>query len=77
VYRTDILEDDLTVAGLSRSHSTSRPRAPTPTGSWRLIDVYPDQYPGENGSTENALGAYQQIVRGDVIRGKSARASKR
>ena len=70
VYRTDILEDDLTVAGpveVSLHVSTTGTDA-----DWvvKLIDVYPDQYPDENGSTENALGAYQQMVRGDVIRGK-------
>ena len=36
----------------------------------KLIDVYPDRYPDETGDTNNTLGGYQQLVRGEIIRGK-------
>jgi len=69
-YQTDVLEEDVTVAGplLPSLHvSTSGTDA-----DWvvKLIDVYPDRFPDERGSTDNSLGGYQQLVRGDIIRGK-------
>ena len=69
-YQTDVLEEDLTLAG---------PIVPSlyvsTTGSdsdWivKLIDVYPDRFPDEKGDVKNTLGGYQQLVRGEVIRGK-------
>ena len=36
----------------------------------KLIDVYPDRYPDEKGEINNKMGGYQQMVRGDSIRGK-------
>jgi len=71
VYRTDVLEEDLSVAGpievelhLSTSGTDS---------DWivKLIDVYPDDYPEPNPNPANVrMGGYQQLVRGDVMRGK-------
>jgi hypothetical protein len=70
VYTSDILEADLTVAG---------PIVPSlyvsTTGTdqdfiVKLIDVYPDRVPDEKGDRDNTLGGYQQLVRGEVIRGK-------
>jgi putative CocE/NonD family hydrolase len=70
VYQTAPLENDVTLAG---------PIAPSlqvsTTGTdadWivKLIDVYPDRFPDEKGDVTNALGGYQQLVRGDVMRGK-------
>ncbi len=70
VYQTDVLEEDLTVAGpITPSLHVST----TGTDSdWivKLIDVYPDRFPDEKGSTNNTLGCYQQLVRGEVMRGK-------
>ncbi|HEX2524010.1 MAG TPA: CocE/NonD family hydrolase C-terminal non-catalytic domain-containing protein, partial [Terriglobia bacterium] len=34
------------------------------------IDVYPDRFPDAKGDVENNLGGYQQLVRGEVMRGK-------
>jgi putative CocE/NonD family hydrolase len=69
-YQTDILEEDITVAGpIMPSLNVST----TGTDSdWivKLIDVYPDRFPDAKGSTDNTLGGYQQLVRGDVLRGK-------
>jgi len=70
VYQTDVLEEDLTVVGpLTASLHVST------TGTdqdWivKLIDVYPDRFPDEKGGLHNMLGGYQQLVRGEVIRGK-------
>ena len=70
VYVSDALEDDVTVAG---------PIAPSlhvsTTGTdqdfiVKLIDVYPDRFPDEKGEVDNTLGGYQQLVRGEVMRGK-------
>ena len=37
----------------------------------KLIDVYPDDYPDPNPNpTGVRMGGYQQLVRGDVMRGK-------
>jgi putative CocE/NonD family hydrolase len=70
VYRTEPLDADVTVVGpvgVSLRVSTSGTDA-----DWivKLIDVYPDRFPDERGNLENTLGGYQQLVRGDVIRGK-------
>jgi uncharacterized protein len=36
----------------------------------KLIDVYPDRFPDAKGSVNNTMGGYQQLVRGEVMRGK-------
>jgi len=70
VYQTEPLEEDITFAGpIVPSLFVST----TGTDSdWivKLIDVYPDRFPDEKGSLNNPLGGYQQLVRGEVIRGK-------
>ena len=71
VYETEPLEEDLTFAGpLSASLHVST----TGTDSdWviKLIDVYAGDYPNPRPNPENvAMGGYQQLVRGDVFRGK-------
>jgi hypothetical protein len=77
-YMTDVLEADVTVAGPIRP---SLQVSTTGTDSdWvvKLIDVYPD---GDSASPRDAdptldqrsaprIGGYQQLVRGDVMRGK-------
>lgn len=71
VYQTDVLETDVTIAGpvvadlfVSTSGTDS---------DWvvKLIDVYPDDYPDPKENPKGIrMGGYQQLVRGDVIRGK-------
>lgn len=71
VYETEPLEEDLAFAGplnavlhLSTSGTDS---------DWivKLIDVYPGDFPNPNPNPANVkLGGYQQLVRGDVFRGK-------
>ena len=70
VYQSDVLEDDVTIAGpITPSLHVST------TGTdcdWivKVIDVYPDRFPDDKGSLNNTLGGYQQLVRGEIIRGK-------
>jgi len=71
VYQAPALDDDVTIAGpidVDLHVST------TGTDSdWvvKLIDVYPDDYPDPNPNpTGVRMGGYQQLVRGDVMRGK-------
>ncbi len=70
-YQTGALEEDVTLAGpveVSLHVST------TGTDSdWvvKLIDVYPDDYPDPDPNpTGVRMGGYQQLLRGDVMRGK-------
>ncbi|MCI0420057.1 MAG: CocE/NonD family hydrolase [Acidobacteria bacterium] len=70
VYQTALLEEDTTVAGPivpSLHVSTSGTDS-----DWivKLIDVYPDRFPDTKGDVKNSFGGYQQLVRGDVMRGK-------
>jgi uncharacterized protein len=68
VYQTEPLTEDTTLAGpLTASLNVST----TGTDSdWvvKLVDVYPGELPGESGGIP--LGGYQQLVRGEVMRGK-------
>jgi putative CocE/NonD family hydrolase len=71
VYQTGVLENDVSVVGpievelhLSTTGSDS---------DWivKLIDVYPDDYPDpKENPTKVRMGGFQQLVRGDVMRGK-------
>jgi len=71
VYESDVLQEDVTVAGplLAELHvSTSGTDS-----DWvvKLIDVYPEDYPDPDPNpTAVKMGGYQQLVRGDVMRGK-------
>jgi hypothetical protein len=77
VYRTSVLEEDVTLVGpiIASLHVST-------TGTdadWivKLIDVYPDRFPDAKGKVENTLGGYQQLVRGEVIRGKFRKSLER
>jgi putative CocE/NonD family hydrolase len=71
VYQTGELQDDLTVAGavgVDLFVSTSSTDA-----DWvvKVIDVYPDDYPDPRPNPAGVkMGGYQQLVRGDVMRGR-------
>ena len=71
VYETDVLGEDVTWAGpiCADLHVST-----TGTDSdWivKLIDVYPGDYPDPSPNpTGVRMGGYQQLVRGDVMRGK-------
>jgi uncharacterized protein len=71
VYQSDVLEEDLTIAGpvtASLHVSTTGTDA-----DWivKLIDVYSGDYPDPNPNPAGArMGGYQQLVRGEPMRGK-------
>jgi putative CocE/NonD family hydrolase len=71
VYQTEVLEQDLAIAGpieVELHISTSGTDS-----DWivKVIDVYPDDYPDPaKNSTGVKMGGYQQLLRGDVMRGK-------
>jgi putative CocE/NonD family hydrolase len=71
VYETDVLERDIPIAGsipVELHVSTSGTDA-----DWivKLIDVYPNDFPDPSPNpTGVRMGGYQQLVRGDVMRGK-------
>jgi len=71
VFRTGVLENDLTIAGpIVPSLYVST----TGTDSdWvvKLVDVYPDNFPDPDPNPAGLrMGGYQQLVRGEVFRGR-------
>jgi putative CocE/NonD family hydrolase len=71
VYQTEPLEEDLTIAGPIK---TSLHVSTTGTDAdWvvKVVDVYAGDFPDPNPNpTHVRMGGYQQLVRGDVFRGK-------
>jgi putative CocE/NonD family hydrolase len=71
VYKADVLKKDFTIAGpieVELQVSTSGTDS-----DWivKVIDVYPDDSPDPNPNPTGArMGGYQQLVRGEVMRGK-------
>ncbi len=71
VFSTEVLNESITIAGnidaqlfVSTDHTDC---------DWvvKLIDVYPDNHPQLPGTPEGiVLAGYQQMVRGDIIRGR-------
>lgn len=70
VYQTEVLEEDVTIAGPIVPSLTVSTTGTDSDWIVKLIDVYPDRFPDQEGSTDNYLGGYQQLVRGEVLRGK-------
>ncbi len=70
VYQTDVLDEDVTIAGPIVPSLQVSTTGTDQDFIVKIIDVYPSRYPDAAGGTNNALGDYQQLVRGDVIRGK-------
>jgi putative CocE/NonD family hydrolase len=84
VFESDVLEQDVTLAGPIVADLVVSTTGTDSDWIVKLIDVYPDDLP--DAETENAdtnrnqnrnappsdvkLGGYQQLVRGDVMRGK-------
>ncbi|MCB1100709.1 MAG: CocE/NonD family hydrolase, partial [Verrucomicrobiae bacterium] len=71
VYQTDVLEEDVTIAGpiaASLQVSTSGTDS-----DWivKLIDVYSGDFPNPDPNPSGVeMGGYQQLVRGEAMRGK-------
>jgi len=71
VYETEPLEEDLTLAGPLQA--TLHVSTTGTDADWvvKLVDVYPGDFPNPDPNPAGAkLGGYQQLVRGDVFRGK-------
>ena len=77
VYQTEPLSEDLTIAGPIRPSLWVSTTGTDSDWVVKLIDVYPDDAPETAASTGTGLlrpgasmAGYQQLVRGDVLRGK-------
>lgn len=71
VYRTGELQQDVTLAGPIEVDLVVSTTGTDSDWIVKLIDVYPDDYPDpKENPKEVHMGGYQQLVRGDVIRGK-------
>jgi putative CocE/NonD family hydrolase len=71
VYETEPLEEDFTVVGPLKA--TLHVSTTGTDADWivKLIDVYAGDFPNPNPNPAHvAMGGYQQLVRGDVFRGK-------
>jgi putative CocE/NonD family hydrolase len=71
VYQTPELEEDVTIAGPIKAELFVSTTGTDADFVVKVIDVYPNDYPEPKPNTkELKLGGYQQLVRGDVMRGK-------
>jgi uncharacterized protein len=71
VYQTDVLTEDVTVAGPVEAELFVSTTGTDSDWVVKLIDVYPDDYPDPDPNPTGVhMGAYQQLLRGDVMRGK-------
>jgi putative CocE/NonD family hydrolase len=71
VYETPVLEEDLTLAGPVEAELIVATSGTDSDWVVKLIDVYPDSTRTENETATGVkMGGYQQLVRGDVMRGK-------
>ncbi len=71
VYQTAPLSEDLTVVGPIRVQLHASTSGSDSDWVVKLIDVYPDDHPDPDPNpTGVRMGGYQQLVRGDVMRGK-------
>jgi len=71
VYQTEVLETDLTVAGPIEVELHVATTGTDADWIVKVIDVCPDDLPDPKPNPRNVrLGGYQQLVRGDIFRGK-------
>jgi putative CocE/NonD family hydrolase len=80
VYQTEVLEQDVTIAGPVRPALFVSTTGTDADWVVKLIDVYPQEYPKGDGERAArgkdaappslALGGFQQLVRGNPLRGK-------
>jgi putative CocE/NonD family hydrolase len=71
VYQTPPLEEDRTVVGPLKAELIVSTTGTDSDWIVKLIDVYPDDYPDpEPNPTGTRRGGYQQLVRGEVMRGR-------
>jgi putative CocE/NonD family hydrolase len=71
VYQTDVLDEDLTIAGPVQAELFVSTTGTDADWVVKVIDVYPNDFPDPNPNpTGVKMGGYQQLLRGDVMRGK-------
>jgi len=71
VYQTPVLEEDVTLAGPIDAKLFVSTTGTDSDWVVKVIDVYPADYPDPNPNpTGVRMGGFQQLVRGDVMRGK-------
>jgi uncharacterized protein len=71
VYETEPLESDMTIAGPIEVKLTVSTTGTDADWIVKIIDVYPNDYPDLNPNPKNIrMGGFQQLLRGDVMRGK-------
>ncbi len=76
VYQSDVLEEDVTVAGQVKPKLFVSTTGTDADWVVKLIDVYPQDYPGNEAQRGRGdvpsfeMGGYQQLVRGNPLRGK-------
>jgi putative CocE/NonD family hydrolase len=71
VYQTDVLDEDVTIVGPIKAELFVSTTGTDSDWIVKVIDVYPSDYPDPNPNpTGVKMGGYQQLVRGDVMRGK-------
>jgi putative CocE/NonD family hydrolase len=71
VYQTDVLAEDITLAGPIQADLHVSTSGTDSDWVVKLIDVYPADFPDPNPNPAGIrMGGYQQLVRGDVMRGK-------
>src|SRR5262249_17514809 len=70
-FQTPVLEEDLTLAGPIEVELHVSTTGTDSDWVVKVIDVYPDDYPDPDPNpTGGRMGGYQQLVRGDAMRGK-------
>ncbi len=71
VYETDELTEDVTIAGTIPVELFVSTTGTDSDWIVKLIDVYPNDYPDPKENPAGVrMGGFQQLVRGDVLRGK-------
>ncbi|WEK18804.1 MAG: CocE/NonD family hydrolase [Candidatus Pedobacter colombiensis] len=71
VYQTDILTEDLTLAGPVLANLVVSTTGTDADYVVKLIDVYPEDSPAPSPNPRNIImGGYQMLVRGEIMRGK-------
>jgi putative CocE/NonD family hydrolase len=71
VYQTDVLEEDVTLAGPITAHLEVSTTGTDSDWVVKLIDVYSGDYPNPDPNPAGVeMGGYQQLVRGEPMRGK-------
>jgi hypothetical protein len=71
VYRTEVLEEDVTIAGPITAHLEVSTTGTDSDWVVKLIDVYSGDHPNpEPNPARVQMGGYQQLVRGEAMRGK-------